>query len=237
MDAGSRGENELRLSMENTTALLVFVKYPEPGKVKTRLAEAIGEERAADCHARMASLSVKRFRTAPETDCIVYFAPEKEETYFRHWFGGGLGYLPQPDGNLGARLSLGFQNVLARGYQRVIALGTDSPDVPVDYISQADLALQAADVAVGPAADGGYYLIGLSQSHPALFEDIDWSTTRVLGQTLDRAREAGLSVRLLPEWHDVDSIGGLTRLADSDDPEIAALAAEYAVRRRIPPEM
>ena len=119
----------------------------------------------------------------------------------------------QPDADFGARLAHAFKTALADGAQHPVLIGTDSPTLPSHLLSVAHGALATHDVVLGPADDGGYYLLGMNATHPALFEGIAWSTDRALTQTLERARSAGLSVFLLPAWYDIDTGRDLERLA------------------------
>jgi hypothetical protein len=102
--------------------------------------------------------------------------------------------------------------LLAAGHPRVIALNSDGPTLPADYLREANVRLDSADIVLGPSEDGGYYLIGLKQPAPELFRDIDWSTDRVTTQTLDRIKTVGPQVSLLPSWYDVDIPADVDRL-------------------------
>jgi rSAM/selenodomain-associated transferase 1 len=118
---------------------------------------------------------------------------------------------------LGARLIALFDELLEKGYGAVVVMDSDSPTLPVSYVAEAVTTLETekADVVLGPTEDGGYYLIGLRSSAPPLFEDVPWSTQKVLDVTLDRARRLGLRVHLLPQWFDVDTEVDLGRLRRS----------------------
>lgn len=141
---------------------------------------------------------------------------------------GSIKVLDQGAGDLGARLAhlsrLGFAKA-----DKLVFIGSDSPTMPVSYIEQAIDMLSGHDVVIGPSDDGGYYLIGLSDDHPYLFEGVDWSTRAVFQQTLARANAAGLKVAVLPDWFDVDDIAGLRRLYNElqDDPSAAPHTTAY----------
>ncbi len=136
----------------------------------------------------------------------------------RRWFDGllppGFRLLAQRGANLGERLFHATEDFLAAGYQAMCLINSDSPTLPAAVLHEAVVALRAPGdrIVLGPADDGGYYLIGLKRAHQRLFEDIAWSTGSVLASTLDRAREIGLETKLLPSWYDVDDAASLGRL-------------------------
>jgi uncharacterized protein len=180
-------------------AVVVFAKAPEPGQVKTRLCPTLTPEAAA------------------ELQRVLCHHPSGSATRFRDLLGGDADLLAQTEGELGQRLVAAFEALFDRGLGPVMAVGADSPDLPLDIISQALDALVAGrcDVTLGPAADGGYTLIGLSRPHPELFERIPWSTPDVFSVTRERCRQADLRLLTLPEWYDVDDAAALTRLRES----------------------
>ncbi len=190
--------------MNPKTALLVFVKYPEPGQVKTRLAVSIGDQKAAAVYRLFAETCMQRYQKISHTDCIVYCTPKEEKERIMKWLGHQFIYDIQPEGDLGQRLTTGFQTQLQQ-YAKVIALGTDSPDLPSEYIEEAIASLEDHDTVVGPCNDGGYYLIGMKSNCTSLFQDIEWSTNLVLYQTLMNAKEHHISMDILPGWYDVDT--------------------------------
>jgi rSAM/selenodomain-associated transferase 1 len=189
-------------------ALLVFVKAPRPGGVKTRLAGALGPELAARLYRAMAERVVQR--TAGEDDARVFFySPADAGAEVEAWLGGLA--VPQARGDLGARMAAAFQWAFDRGAARAVLVGTDVPDLAREDVRAAFTALRTHDLALGPSLDGGYYLIGLRQSAPRLFGEMPWSTPDVLGETLRRADEEGMRVRPLPVRGDVDTIDDLRR--------------------------
>jgi rSAM/selenodomain-associated transferase 1 len=203
------------MSVLSKTALLVFVKYPEPGEVKTRLAAGIGNEKAAAVYRLFAEICLKRYRSVRDTDCIVYCTPAEEKERTAAWLGDEYLYGIQSSGDLGQRLINGFHDYLA-DYDKVIALGTDSPNLPVAYVEEALASLEDHDAVVGPCDDGGYYLIGMKQEYPFLFEGIEWSTKHVLYQTLMKAKEHHVLIDILPNWYDVDTEDELHKLLKCD---------------------
>ncbi len=120
--------------------------------------------------------------------------------------------VPQAGADLGARLAAAFDHLLEPPAARAVVIGSDSPDLPVSHLARAFQKLKHRDVVLGPAADGGYYLVGLRAPAPSLFAGIPWGTRTVLADTVDAIARAGLSLSLLPLWYDVDDAGGLELL-------------------------
>lgn len=186
--------------------LIIFAKYPEPGRVKTRLAKKIGSERAASLYKEMAETVV--LKTAPVGEKyrqVLFFDPPEREADFRRWFPG-LDLCPQVSGDLGARMEAAFRESFDAGAGGVVLIGTDCPDLDHDLVIQAFQKMAGSDLVIGPATDGGYYLIGMKNLRGEIFTGIPWSTNRVLSMTLQRAEEAGLRVALLPTLSDIDEI-------------------------------
>lgn len=198
--------------MPTDPALLIFVKYPEPGKVKTRLAAMIGAELAAQLYQEFAQQTFKLAQNCAIAARFATFTPAEKERDFKMLFPGPWHWFPQENSpDLGIRLQHAIQHVQHQGHSRVITIGTDSPSLPAEYLDQAADALLHHDLVLGPASDGGYYLIGLKSAPPELFTGIAWSTEHVFNQTLQRAQELRLSTQLLPVWYDVDDLATLRR--------------------------
>lgn len=200
--------------MPTDLALLTFVKYPEPGKAKTRLAASLGAQLACDLYRYFTDLTLAKNRLIPLAARYVAFSPADREADFQALFDDDSHWFPQaaaPD--LGERIYQAVGAVLARGHRCVISIGSDSPSLPVEYLQNAAAALAEHDVVLGPAEDGGYYLIGLKSPTRVLFENIPWSTDRVLELTLAAAARAGLSAFLLPKWYDIDDLEALRKFS------------------------
>lgn len=199
-------------------ALLVFVKYPEPGKVKTRLAATIGAKLAAQLYSEFIRTTFSLVQQVDTAAKFVTFTPAEKEQKLRELFPGPFHWFAQIDStDLGARIHHAFRHVQQAGYSHVLTIGTDSPSLPTDYFEQAVAALSTHDLVLGPATDGGYYLIGLkSVPPPELFAGIAWSTERVLHQTLQRAEQLQMSVHLLPPWYDVDNLAMLQQFCNEN---------------------
>jgi rSAM/selenodomain-associated transferase 1 len=146
-------------------------------------------------------------------DLIAVYTPQGSEKEYDALLPEGFSLLSQSNGSLGDRLFNATCALLKAGYAAVCLINSDSPTLPPERLQNAIAALERPGdrIVLGPADDGGYYLIGLKRGHQRLFEDIDWSTERVLRQTLQRAGEAGLEVQMLPAWYDLDDAGTLAR--------------------------
>jgi rSAM/selenodomain-associated transferase 1 len=151
----------------------------------------------------------------PKTERVISYTPIGGERYF-DCIGepGKPRMLPQRGESFGDKLFHAFEELFEEGFDSVVIIDADSPTLPRDYLTEAfeELARPGERVVLGPAEDGGYYLIGLRRPHRRLFEHITWSSDRVLAETLDRAREITLDVSLLPMWYDVDDAATLERL-------------------------
>lgn len=190
--------------------LIVFAKNPRPGQVKTRLAEALGSDTAAALYRALAEGVLRRTQAPGAYARAVFFAPADSVREIEAWLPGES-CVAQEGADLGARMASAFAWAFARGHETVVLVGTDVPALGRAHIHAALSALDAHDVVLGPAFDGGYYLIALRRPAPQLFEGIAWSTGAVLPQTLDRARAAGLRVATLASLGDVDDVAGLRR--------------------------
>src|SRR5262245_45432087 len=161
----------------------LFAKQPLPGQVKTRLAAGSSPEWAAaaanafllDLLERLAGVDARR---------VLVFAPPEAAAYFAGVAGGTFEAVPQAGGDLGHRLTVFFAEQLRAGAGRVVVLGTDSPTVPLEYVERAFCELERADVVLGPATDGGYYLVGCGRRLPPIFDGVAWGTARVLVDTV-----------------------------------------------------
>jgi len=193
--------------------LILFTRYPQPGKAKTRLIPALGAVGAADLHRQMVEqtlVQVKRLQAQSSLALSVeiWFASDLDEIaaaiQMQDWLGNCWSYRAQSSGNLGDRLIVAQQAAFSVGIQQVITIGTDCPGLTAELIQQAFQLLEQHDLVLGPAQDGGYYLIGLRRHWPELFCDITWSSELVLQQTVEIAASLGLSVVYLEMLADVD---------------------------------
>jgi rSAM/selenodomain-associated transferase 1 len=191
--------------------VIVLAKDPASGNAKTRLAADVGIERTLDLCAAFVQDSIDLAKSQARR-LYIACSPAAATGVFQT-LAPGARCFGQPDALFGKRLLHAFETVIRDGARNPVLIGTDSPTLPEHLLEVAHRALATHDVVLGPAEDGGYYLIGMTTPHPSLFADIDWSTERVLSQTLARARSAGLTVLMLPHWYDVDTVRDLDRLA------------------------
>lgn len=231
-------------------AVGIMAKIPRSGRVKTRLVPPLTYQQASllsQCFLRDVGAAIARAALAERSFVhgIAVYLPQGEEQILGGLLPPGFRLLLQRGGDLGERLFHATEDLLASGFESVCLVNSDSPTLPSAFLQQAALALQAEGdrVVLGPAADGGYYLIGVKRAHHRLFEGISWSTPAVLGQTLERARELSLEVRLLPEWYDVDDLESLRvlcrELLASGDGTTAGLdgASTRALLRTLLPQL
>jgi rSAM/selenodomain-associated transferase 1 len=194
-----------------------MAKAPRVGHAKTRLVPPLTAEDAAAlsaCFIRDAAENIATAAQHAAIDGYIAFAPPDAEDEFQLLLPPNTQLLPSRRPGLGASLYDAAADLLAAGYGSVCLINSDSPTLPTSILVAAVRALAHSGdrLVLGPAEDGGYYLIGLKQAHRRLFEDIAWSTPRVLAQTKERAGELGLVTTMLPVWYDVDDIGSLRRL-------------------------
>jgi len=185
-----------------TRVLGLFAKQPRPGHVKTRLAAATSPEWAAAVAAAFLEDTLDRVATI-EARRVLAFAPSDAESYFAAIGRERFLLVAQGEGDLGQRMAAFFTGQRAHG--PVVLLGTDSPTLPREFVAQAFEELDQADVVLGPATDGGYYLLGCRRPAP-IFDGIDWSGPRVLAQTIERLSDPSWRVAVLPPWYDVDTL-------------------------------
>jgi len=188
------------------TGLGVFLKYPEPGKVKTRLAQDVGPHQAAALYAKMLRHVLEQISHVP-FHTVLFCDPQTDEATYRDYFLKESPVLEMQRGeDLGERLANAFESLL-KHHSNAIIIGTDCLDITPVLLSQAAEKLDHEDLVLGPALDGGYYLVGLTRSRPELFQAIAWSTKNVLSQTLSKAK--ALRVHLMPRLGDIDTLEDL----------------------------
>ncbi|MEN9576202.1 MAG: hypothetical protein RL514_4057 [Verrucomicrobiota bacterium] len=201
----------------NASRLVVFVKAPRPGVVKTRLAQTLGA--AAACAAYRQIVEVLLTHLAPLPAVELCFTPADASADIAPWLRPEWTAVPQADGDLGERLHAAFTEHFLADAEQVVIIGSDCPTVTATDIEDAWVALDGHDVVLGPALDGGYWLIGLRAPQPALFTGIPWSTAAVFGETMRRARESDLRVALLRELADVDTEADWQRWVKRSSPQ------------------
>lgn len=198
--------SKLRVMTESGERLIVFTRYPEPGRTKTRLIPVLGSDGAADLHRRMTEHTIARVKRLTTTRALAIEVRYQGGNQYsmERWLGHGISFRVQGNGDLGARLERAFRDAFQEGCKRVLVIGTDCPGLTIEILRSAMDALYASDLVLGPAGDGGYYLIGLRRPMSQLFRDVMWGTEHVLARTLEIADELGLSRALLIPLDDVD---------------------------------
>ncbi|MGF1601896.1 MAG: TIGR04282 family arsenosugar biosynthesis glycosyltransferase [Thermosynechococcaceae cyanobacterium] len=198
-------------SLQTETCIILFVKDPQPGQVKTRLGRSIGNEQAAELYTCFAQDVLTTIQKLPATP-LIFFAPPDAQPQIEQWLRGQQ-YYPQQGNALGGRMSHAFSQCFTQGYKRALIVGSDSPDLPLGYLEEALQQLAAEQVVIGPSEDGGYYALGFTFANycPDVFDGIAWSTEEVRSQTLNILAAHQRSVHLLPTWYDVDTLNELQR--------------------------
>ena len=190
--------------------LIIFIKYPQAGKVKTRLAKDVGESEAARIYSQMAKTIIEKTIDTANYNTIIFYDPPEKEQDVKEWINNKeLNYLPQLGNTLGERISSAFKEVYSSGSNRALIIGSDCIDVDKGIINEAMDSLDSTDVILGPAEDGGYYLLGTNGYFPQIFQDIDWSTDKVLQQTIQKIYKNGLNYELLKTLKDIDTVDDL----------------------------
>ena len=189
-----------------TECLIIFTRYPEPGKTKTRLIPLLGAEGAATLQRQMTEhklAEVNQLQAFYPLSVQVHFVGGNEQL-MQEWLGLNWVYRRQSEGDIGDRMASAFQASFAAGMTAVVLIGSDCPELNAPLMVEAFQLLRQHDLVLGPALDGGYYLIGLRRLIPELFTGIPWSTAEVLQQTITIAKRLGLAVAKLPLLSDVD---------------------------------
>ena len=207
-----------------SSRLIIFTKYPELGKAKTRLIPKLGAQGATDLHRQLAEHTLHQAREYcdrphynPACQLEIRFSGG-DEAQMQTWLGDDRRYTPQGSGDLGDRMARAFQTAFDEGDRSVVIVGTDCPAVDANVFANAFFQLSQVDLVLGVAQDGGYYLIGLRQLFPELFQNIVWSTETVLQDTLRIAQTLGLTIALLPTLPDIDRPEDLQYLPPSLQP-------------------
>jgi uncharacterized protein len=204
-----------------TCGIAVMAKASAPGRAKTRLVPPLSYDEAAALNTAFLqdvtdNMLLAARHAAPDAGIAAYaaYGPPGSEDFFRRNFAASIGLIPAWLPNFGDCLYHAISEIFVRGHTAAVVLNADSPTLPTVLLNEtAEMLARPGDRAVlGPSSDGGYYLLGLKVLHRHLFDDISWSTERVVEQTLERAREMKLDVHLLPEWYDVDDVDCLRRL-------------------------
>jgi hypothetical protein len=190
-----------------------MAKAPQAGEVKTRLCPPLSPADAAELYRRLLLDKIEQVATLKAARLAIAYTPAEARAFFEG-VAPGFVLVQQRGADLGDRLANSLGDLLDEGHHGALAIDSDTPTLPVDFLQRAvDLvAAPETDVVLGPAEDGGYYLIGLRAVHRELFQAMAWSTSAVLAETVRRADAKGLRVVCLPPWYDIDTPADLGRL-------------------------
>jgi rSAM/selenodomain-associated transferase 1 len=190
--------------------LLFFMKYPERGRVKTRLAASMGDERALELYKRFLLNILSTLNKGTFLFYLCFYPADALEN-LRKWLGGDYLYMSQQGEDLGERMKNGFMEAFDSGFKRVLLIGSDIPGLPLEFIEEAFASLKEKDAVIGPSLDGGYYLIGFRDKKfsPQVFKGILWSTERVFEETMKILEREGSTIHTLKPLRDIDTIDDL----------------------------
>ena len=200
-------------------AVAIMAKAPQPGQVKTRLCPPLSPGEAAQLYRCFLLDKIAQVDGLQGAAPVISYAPDDSKPVFKDLMPPHFTLIPQRGDDLGARLICTFDQLFQQAYSRVIVIDSDTPTLPTAYLEQALrlIAVHENDVVLGPTEDGGYYLIGLRQSHHELFERMPWSTAQVFPETKRRSEQFGLTVACTESWYDVYTPDDLMRLMASLD--------------------
>ena len=201
------------MSITNENCLMLFVKYPLPGHVKTRLGKEIGHTLAAAVYKNFVR-DIMDTLTDFNAALRIFFYPARAKQRFKEWLGGRYCYIAQAPGSLGQKMRSAFKYTFNEHFNNVVIIGSDSPDLPGEYLKLSFDALTSNEAVIGPSSDGGFYLLGFSKEsfQPQIFENVSWGTAEVFEQVVKILRRNGKKIYQLPQWHDVDNFSDLKSL-------------------------
>lgn len=197
--------------MKEKNCIIVFIKYPQPGLVKTRLAKDIGSRHAAGLYAGFIREILTTLQRIKE-DVLIFYNPTHSLKAYKTAFGKKYVYMAQKGNNLGTRMNNAFITCFNKGYTKTIIIGSDMPDISAQIIKKAFISLSSHDAVIGPAYDGGYYLIGFKQSRfeSRIFKNIQWSTDKVYKKTIKICAKNKIKTKILQKMRDIDTIKDLS---------------------------
>jgi len=201
--------------MESSNALILFAKQPLAGRVKTRLSPLLTAETGAELYSCMLRDTIATAMALPGIFLTLHYQDDPGAAAHFAALAPGIESQPQQGEDLGKRMEFAFARLFRQGFDRVAIIGSDSPDLPAEYILRTyELLGGGADAVFGPADDGGYYLLAMSCLRRELFSGLPWSSGDLLEASLGRAREAGIRTALLPQWYDLDTCDDLVRVIE-----------------------
>jgi rSAM/selenodomain-associated transferase 1 len=196
--------------------LVMFVRFPGQGQVKSRLAKDLGEETATNLYRCFVEDLLERFSKESYRLRIAFYPAEKESE-MRETLGDEFSYIPQAGEDLGERMKLSFLRCFSEGARSVVLIGSDIPDLPARIVDEAFLALNEYEAVIGPSVDGGYYLLGFKQDtfNGDVFMGLPWGAETVFQETMKILRRAGAPVHVLPVWWDIDKPEDIAALIEN----------------------
>jgi rSAM/selenodomain-associated transferase 1 len=198
--------------MNKNDILIIFIKSPENGQVKTRLASYLDDRQITLIYQSMAEDLLSHFEKNTSFDLKICFWPPESFNEIKKWLGHNHRYEAQIKGNLGRKMQAAFSKAFDEGYRKVVLIGSDLPTLNEQDVHEAFSRLENNTAVIGPCIDGGYYLIGLKQPEARLFENVNWGTEKVFHQTMENAKSCNLSIALLSEKSDIDRFTDLQDL-------------------------
>jgi rSAM/selenodomain-associated transferase 1 len=211
--------------MKLKNALIIFIKTPIPGLVKTRLQPDLTKEESVEIYKAFLKDLDKHFYDQDDFTCWYAVSPENFQKDILEQTINLASYFLQNGKDLGERMDNAFQFLYSRCYEKIVLIGSDLPSLNTDFINQAFQGLETKDCVLGPSKDGGYYLIALSRSYSFLFESLPWSTSEVFEKTIEILKNKGLTYKILPKLEDIDTYKELNsfykelRIKDKSDPD------------------
>jgi rSAM/selenodomain-associated transferase 1/rSAM/selenodomain-associated transferase 2 len=200
-----------QLNKMKTNSILIFVRNPKIGEVKTRLAKTTSEKFALGFYKSCAENIIRKIKKIPQLNQFIFYSSKEDKDDVIKWLGSNYFFSAQEGNDLGSRMKSAFEKVFSTGTQKVIIIGSDIPDLSAEIINKAFAYLDGSDVVIGSSKDGGFYLLGMKKMYAELFEGIEYSTAKVFSETLSRIKELKLSCKLLPELQDIDTEEDLIR--------------------------
>ncbi|MGM0568839.1 MAG: TIGR04282 family arsenosugar biosynthesis glycosyltransferase [Elusimicrobiota bacterium] len=200
------------VAADNTKCINILLKYPEPGYVKTRLGKEIGNRKASELY-RNFVLDITENMKDIDAAVNIFCSPGNSREKFKSWLGGSFKYFPQEGSDLGERIKNSLVKSFKSGYKKALILGGDSPDLPAKLIKSSFKKLDSYDAVIGPADDGGYYLIAFTASgfEKEAFKGIKWGKDKVFDSTLKRLKSNYIKVLQLKKWYDIDTLDDLKK--------------------------
>lgn len=190
---------------KKTNSLILFLRYPTAGEVKTRLAKTTSPEFAVKFYKDCAEKIIQITKRMRRINRFAFFSNKHEASLVSKWLGSKFFFAPQEGDDLGLRMHNAFEKVFSTGAEKIVIVGTDIPDLSKEIIEDAFSSLDDNDIVIGPSNDGGYYLLGMKKMYPQLFNGIEFSVNDVLTNTIHRVEELNLRFHLLPELQDIDT--------------------------------